>query len=454
MNSFIESLFDSDDDGELLQALYEAIGPCTEEGMSPEQRIFLLVFSAAGHASCGGAKCLLHDSAEDFEETIRAFETIGAMESAADLRRIASVVPGGKVPELGFTPQQGAFLEREHFALFMRHIVPELADWVRARRAAFRDIPGDAFAEPYRPAPPLPDPPSDAGGREVREWLHARGMKLPSLTIVNDNGRLRTVHTHGGIPEGPVTIAELTLPFDWRGNAHTLERLANWVGRASIEKIDLEDTRVGAESLALLPRFPSLRVLNLSGAHIKDDDLGSLAAVGSLEKLNLAGCRVSDEGLLPLATLPRLRNLDLAGTCIRGDALRSFSSLRELELGADPHLDGSLSFLQTQTHLTHVSIYGGALKPVAIENLSALPKLQELRVWDTGLDESALKPLRSHPHLRLLYLQGMKLTKASAPFIADIPHLEKLELGDVETHQEMPQLLRRLRPSLKTPDSE
>src|SRR5262245_45281989 len=134
MGKTIRALFKSGDDGLLLGAIEDAVmerwGPGTEDDMSPEGRTFVLVNSASGSASNGGLKAFLEETLEDFEETVSAFETIGATEAVAYLRQVASVFPGGELPKSGTSPEQAAFLDRGGCRIFPSDIVPELATWV------------------------------------------------------------------------------------------------------------------------------------------------------------------------------------------------------------------------------------------------------------------------------------------------------------------------------------
>lgn len=452
MNRTFEALFKEADDGLLLEAIYDAIeeawGPCVEEGMSPEVRTFLLVYSACGHASCGGLKCLLHDSAHDLGETIGAFAEVGLAESADTLRRFAAAFPNGAVPDESLSAEQAEFFE-DSGPLFHSDVVPELATWVRARPKAFLGLPTSSFSNRFKLPPTLPLPAANAASREVGEWLHRRGVKLEFAEHRYENGVPITLYASHGIPEGALTLIGVVLPYDRRDITETLEALSIWIGRGGIQQIDLADARLGPEALATLARFSSLRRLGLRGAHFTDSDLRLLVGVDALEELNLSGTSVMDEGLAPLAALPALRSMKLLSTRVRGATLGKFHGLTELTVGHSPIEDGALSFLETLAGLTTFGVLKVTLQAKAMERVASLRNLHALQLWDNGLSEQALQVLQGHPTLKSLNLSGMKLTKSAAEILAKIPRLETLRIGDVEKPQEMIDRLLALRPEIE-----
>jgi Leucine Rich repeat len=80
--------------------------------------------------------------------------------------------------------------------------------------------------------------------------------------------------------------------------------------------------------------FRRLRLLNLSGTHLGDDDLRKIAGMISIEELRLADTDVTDDGIQWIVRLPRLKILSLRGTVISDTGLRMVSqqtSLQELD---------------------------------------------------------------------------------------------------------------------------
>jgi hypothetical protein len=454
MGKTIKALLKSGDDGRLLGAIETAVmekwGPGVEDGMSPEVRIFSLVDCAYGSASNGGIRAFLDESLNDFNETIAAFETIGLMESADYLRRVLAVFPEGSIPEEGPSEAQKEFLDRGGCKIFPVDVVPELAAWVRARSKAFVDLPEiELVQQLYTPAPILKPPPPDAGSEDMALFLHSRGVTLTCAELRYENGIPQLLFPRNELPEGPITLLEARFAYDQRDNPDTLARLSRWIGRGTLEEIHFENCRLGTADLGLLSSFPSLRDLNLRGARFPAEGLRSLAAADSIEELNLSGVSFADDDLRPLALLPKLCTMDLGSTRVQGRTLALFAGLQHLDL-ASPLEDRSLSFLDRLDHLTSLNLYGGPLSPEAVARIAARPRLETLALRNSGLEESALTPLRGHPALQSLYFQGMMMTAPSAELFASMPRLEKISIGDVQKPKEMLARLRELRPSIET----
>lgn len=453
MGKTIKALFKSGNDGRLLGAIQDAVmekwGPGVEDGMSPEVRIFALVDTAYGSASNGGIRAFLDESLNDFDETIAAFETIGLTESANYLRRVGAVFPKGKIPEGGLSEQQKEFLDAGGCEIFPFDVVPELATWVRARSKAFVDLPETELSRLYAPAPILKPPPHDAGSEDMAMWLHSRGVTLACAEVRDERGIPELLFPRNGLPDGPLTLLDAHFAYDQRDNPDTLERLSCWIGRGSLEEMHFEHCRLATTDLSRLSSFPSLRILHLDGARCPTAGLSALAAASSIEELVLSRIAVTDDDLRPLALLPELKRLELVSTQVRGHTLALFTNLTRLVLGSDLK-DRSLSFLDRLDHLTSLSLYGVPLSPEAVGRIAARPCLEILDLRDSGLEESALNPLRGHPALCSLRFQGMTVTAPSAELFAEMPRLEKVYFGDIQKPVEMLARLRVLRPSIET----
>ena len=437
MGKTIKMLLKAGDDRRLLGALEDAVlerwGPTTEESMTPEIRVFLLVNSLSGTFSNGGLKAYLDENLEDIEESIGALETIGVAESAADLRRVGTVFPGGRMPPGSPTPPQREFLEREALSLFPSDLVPELAAWVRARSKAFVDLPETKLSSMFMPAPIRATPGLDAGREDMADWLESRGVRVEC-------------------DEGPVAYLSTDFSYEHCTHPESLATLARWQGRGLVEEIRLQHCRLGSAELELLPSFPSLRILDLTSARFPRGSLRPLAELSLLEELTLTRVPVSDDDLRPLGLLPSLRTLEIGSTRVRGSALELFGGLTSLEVGDAPLEDGSLPFLDQTRELSSLRVYGVRLTERALDRMARLPQLQELDLRNSGLGEASLKALGGHPELRFLTLEKMALTPAAAVHLAGLPGLRGLKIGDREKPREMLRRLRELRPDLKLPD--
>jgi hypothetical protein len=330
-------------------------------------------------------------------------------------------------------------------------LVPELAAWVRARPKAFLDLPESALSKMYTPAPLLKDPGPKAEALEMAEWLHTRGVTISCAEVRYETGTPRLLFPGKGLPDGPITILSAGFSYDHCTNSETLAALTRWIGRGSIEEINLEDCRLQSADVAAMASFPRLRDLDLGRARFPRGALRSLLGAASLERLSLTGTTVSDEELRPLGLLPNLQSLEVRATKITGSTLSLFGPLSSLELGFSPLADCSLPYLDRTPDLKSLLIGGVPLTTQAIERIARLPQLATLTLWDTGLKESDLEPLRAHGTLRSLTFQGLAFSAAAADFFAGLPGLRDLHIGDIEKPQEMLARLRTLRPDLELP---
>ncbi|HET6569146.1 MAG TPA: c-type cytochrome domain-containing protein [Rhodothermales bacterium] len=73
--------------------------------------------------------------------------------------------------------------------------------------------------------------------------------------------------------------------------------------------LDLSDTQIDDDALAVLARFPNLSRLHLDRTAITDAGLANLGRLEHIEYLNLYGTQVTDAGLRQLASLTNLRSL-------------------------------------------------------------------------------------------------------------------------------------------------
>jgi hypothetical protein len=150
--------------------------------------------------------------------------------------------------------------------------------------------------------------------------------------------------------------------------------------------------------------------------------------------------------------LTNIRDLDLVKTKVTGATLVKLPSLKRLAIGRSPTWDRGLSFISAMKSLEELEVHDLRLLPKAVETIASRRRLRRLLLWDTGLRESALAPLKGHPALESLYLQGMRLTSAGAEAIAAIPRLRSLSMGDGKLPGDVKGHLKKVRPSLDISD--
>ncbi|MGD9127809.1 MAG: hypothetical protein PVH19_10580 [Planctomycetia bacterium] len=102
-----------------------------------------------------------------------------------------------------------------------------------------------------------------------------------------------------------------------------LETLAEGPAGKSIEKLNLSETDLDAEGVAVLAEFPNLKWVNLSHNNsVGDEAIAELSKLKGLECLVLSNADVSDEGLESLAELTNLKELHVDSTRVSDEGVK------------------------------------------------------------------------------------------------------------------------------------
>ena len=202
----------------------------------------------------------------------------------------------------GATTGQAARDEQSAVAALARARVPLQKDgagrvrWIEARRGEVDDA---ALAQ--------------ISHLRALEWLDVTGRKITheGLTELGGCRNLRRLYLHD---------------VDLGGHDPT------WLsGLVHLESLSLARTGISGKPLRDLQR-DGLRVLNLSGTRVTDDDLAEVAQLKYLEVLALQDTRVSGAGLEKLAGMQRLNVLNLSNSRITDADLRHFISMPNLRI--------------------------------------------------------------------------------------------------------------------------
>ncbi len=255
------------------------------------------------------------------------------------------------------------------------------------------------------------------------------------------------------------------------------------------EKEKPDEVRLNSKAtdatLALLAKFPEIRVLNLSEAYVTDEGLAHLKALTKLEKLNvyrrpitdtgaatLAGfsqlkdltvsyANITDAGVKSLAELPELETLDIGGgysysTKFKGPGLahlagakklktlrlrgsefddstlanlKTVTGLIELDLSSIKLLGPGLAQLKDLPNLTRLNVSGTQINDSGLESIAGLVRLEELDLHSTQLSGDGVKALKGMTKLRVLKLESTKIPDAGVAHLAKLTSLEVLNLG-------------------------
>ena len=265
--------------------------------------------------------------------------------------------------------------------------------------------------------------------------LDLEGTQVSELTPLANLTALRSLDLEGTQVSELTPLANLTalrslsLFYTLATNLAPIEDLRN------LQSLKLSDPEIS--DLDLLVKLPRLRSLDLAGSVVSD--LSPLSNCLALQEISLIATNVSD--VSPLASLPDLRKLGCFGVKISDlSPLAKLPALDSLMLMDT--LVSDLSPLSDFASLQFLYIFD------PISDLSTLADLAELR-WlrfsaEPGLD---ITPLAS-----LLKLQYLGLSGGPVPDLTPLAHLgslKTLDLGDIETSNDVVEELQKCRPDVE-----
>jgi Leucine-rich repeat (LRR) protein len=195
-------------------------------------------------------------------------------------------------------------------------------------------------------------------------------------------------------------------------------------GLDRITELDLRQSAVTDNGVAVLPKFAAVTRLDLSGSRVSGAVTQYLAEMPALEELSLNGVPLEDAALAPLSRLPALRTLSLSTTAVSDDCFPHLAACKSLE---SLTLDGNDRLLGTRFSelLWH----------------REFPSLRELSVNHTGFGNHGLDELNRLPHLEVLSASNAEVT--SLDIIGSCTSLRSLNLSDNRlTDAVLPQLRR------------
>ncbi len=178
---------------------------------------------------------------------------------------------------------------------------------------------------------------------------------------------------------------------------------------ARLRVLDLSDAPITDKTLAVIGRLPDLRSLNIEGTHTSNDGLAFLKDQFGLEELMLRDDISADAGLIHLRNLRKLRSLKFGRVSDQGlDAIRGNTPLETLSFAA-----------------WHLTDKGWTV-------VTGFPNLEKLHVsrGRSSLIELFFNHLEDG--------EPIKLTGAAVRSLAQLTHLEELNLDGVVDNAWMP----------------
>jgi hypothetical protein len=230
-------------------------------------------------------------------------------------------------------------------------------------------------------------------------------------------------------------IRRLTLE---RAHREPTRRLAGLASLGQLEVLEISFGDFTAEDAQEVARLPQLRELTLTMVGTTDDALQSLALLKNLESLQLVhrgfGREVTIAGVEFVTQLPKIRSLTLARLPKLDDRLFSHlklvRGLKSLNVDQATITGSELRQLASLPKLLELNLIGTRVDDEAMEKLAALTLLESLDISGTRVSDAGLMHLGSLKNLRKLNISRNALTDVGAAEISRLTQLEELLIGD------------------------
>ncbi len=176
----------------------------------------------------------------------------------------------------------------------------------------------------------------EGGALQVRSRTPGQLQDMPLIRIEDEEIRTAVARSVSTLQAFGVRVAPISRKDDAHEAVFRLLRKSASdemvEGLAGLEpvltRLDLAGTSVTAQSIRGLWRFGKIRVLNLSETVVGDDEVAILASLPDLTVLNLFGTEVTDDCLALLERMPALRRVYLWRTAVTRSAVGKLALLR------------------------------------------------------------------------------------------------------------------------------
>jgi len=415
--------------GALLLGLWRRFRPA----QAPDAALALLWTAAAASALLSVLSGLLHASAGGYAGELLSTHRLGGISLAALTTLLALLRLQGGAAAWQRRTRDGLAAATGALLLYTGHSGGSLTHGPGYLTAAG----DDAEAVPARRLPPVVDS-MELFADAVLPILQARctGCHNPSrqkggLLLTGHADILRGGKSGAGLVPGNPSASEIlrrvSLPPDHEAFMPAEGRAPLTAAQRSI--LEWWIAKGAPASMPLAAHPPDDRMRKALDEHLRrsrdaaPDTEVPAAAARDIEALASAGFRVgritaagpwlqvkaADTSRPDLAVLARvraqLRWLDLPACGLTDadlGALADLDALVRLDLSRNPVGDEGVASLGGLRHLEYLNLYGTRVTGRSLDRLTALPSLQRLYVWDTGIDSlPPSQPLR--PGLEIVW---------------------------------------------------
>ena len=226
----------------------------------------------------------------------------------------------------------------------------------------------------------------------------------------------------------------LELPHIERKDSHLLTLAGlDESHRNAIESMELQGSQITSQGLRALPKFPSLKRLNLGHKDLTAEDMAVIGQLTPLEELNLEHAQVDDQELAGLSPLVGLKSLNLTRTQVTDaglPALREMTALEKLVLSETNVTGAEIAKLKCLPHLTHLGVATTNFGTGGEKTLRQLDRVEVLHASACGMNDALVGQIKGRRTLRELDLgNNIQITDRSAGQLSGCAALEYLSLA-------------------------
>jgi hypothetical protein len=176
--------------------------------------------------------------------------------------------------------------------------------------------------------------------------------------------------------------------------------------------------------------------VNAAGSEISDDDLIHVAALdASLQTLDLSETKVTDRGLAYLSTLIQLEKLFLDETKVTDDGLQYFRPLVKLDvlaLNGTPITGRGLANLKALTKLRVLNLSETKIDDDGLVHLAPFTNLETLALVNNGLTGKGFNHLSGLTNLIVINFSNNPITDEGLPHLAKMKRLRIMRMYETK----------------------
>ena len=152
---------------------------------------------------------------------------------------------------------------------------------------------------------------------------------------------------------------------------------------AQIQSLDMTGASVGSGAIKLLPQFPNLRTVKLTGVRPPPGNFTGFSSQATFEEIDLDGTTIDDAGIEALATVKTIRRLNLANNSAISPVglipLGSLGELADLDLSAT-RVNDQMAPVLARLPLVRLHVTRTAITDQGLVHLAKIKTLEDLEL--------------------------------------------------------------------------